>query len=181
MKTDFGIGKQHEFSADFLRELFHVNPFTGVATWLKRPGETKECKRWNTRYAGKQVGHLHKSGYLRVKLLGKTHLLHRLIFTWYHDKSCMFIDHKDNNRLNNAIFNLRPCNKKQNVRNSRLRISNSSGYKNVWLHKPTGKWGVSVTGDQGLVYLGLYVEKETAAAVAKKARHLLQGEFGRDV
>lgn len=180
MNKEFGIGVQQAFSSQFLREMFDVDPFTGVATWMGRDEKTKEGKRWNSRYKGKIVGHLHKSGYLRVKLLGKTHLLHRLIFMWYHDSSPMFVDHKDTDKLNNSFTNLRACNKKENSRNSGLRSCNTSGYKNVWLHKPTGKWGVSIRGDEGLTYLGLYQEKEHAREVATKARELLQGDFRRD-
>ena len=47
------------------------------------------------------------------------------------DISKLEIDHKDINRLNNNIENLRACSHAENSRNMKIRKNNTSGYKNI--------------------------------------------------
>jgi len=76
-------------------------------------------------------------GYLYVKLYKngkKTHsFIHRLIAIHYipNPNNYPVIDHKDRNRQNNNIDNLRWCNHSQNMQNKGNNKTNTSGIKNI--------------------------------------------------
>ena len=57
------------------------------------------------------------------------------------------IDHIDGNGLNNCRSNLRITTRLDNAKNRPLGRDNTSGYKGVSLHKPSGKWRVSITAN----------------------------------
>jgi hypothetical protein len=90
------------------------------------------------------------------------------------------IDHIDNNASNNNPDNLRESLQSQNVRNSKLSKTNTSGYKGVYWHKATSKWRVQIKLNGKIYNFGLFVNKEDAIKVAIEARKKLHGEFGRD-
>ena len=55
------------------------------------------------------------------------------------------IDHKDRNRLNNSLFNLKWSSKSDNSHNRGISINNTSGYKGVFFNNKTSKWVASMT------------------------------------
>lgn len=50
------------------------------------------------------------------------------------------IDHKNGNKLDNRIANLRVCQRHENMANRGVTKANTSGYKGVSFDKQTGKW-----------------------------------------
>ena len=80
-----------------------------------------------------------KDGYLRINSCDdgvmKTFTVHRLVACAFidnqDDKEC--VDHKNNNRTNNHISNLRWATNKENQQNSKLSIKNTSKVKGVHL------------------------------------------------
>lgn len=68
--------------------------------------------------------------------------IHRLIALHYipNPEEKSFIDHKDRNRLNNDIDNLRWVTHKENLNNSFIPITNTSGYMNISWDKTHSKW-----------------------------------------
>jgi hypothetical protein len=91
----------------------------------------------------------------------------------------MVVDHIDGNGLNNTRANLRICTIAENVRSSRRRTDNGSGYKGVGFHKASGKWVARIVTNGEKMYLGLYESPEQAAAVYDLAAHKYHGEFAR--
>lgn len=58
--------------------------------------------------------------------------MHRLILN---APKNLFVDHIDGNTLNNQKSNLRLCTNMENLRNSKIYKSNTTGYKGVWKHR----------------------------------------------
>jgi hypothetical protein len=77
--------------------------------------------------------------------LGKKFLVHRLIWALHNKDVPDLIDHKDRNKLNNKIENLRISDKSKNSFNSGIRSDNTSGYTGISYCKRTRKWEVWMT------------------------------------
>ncbi|MFG0299016.1 MAG: HNH endonuclease signature motif containing protein [Phycisphaerales bacterium JB047] len=104
-------------------------------------------------------------GYLQAKINGKTVYLHRLILG---NPVGSIVDHIDRDPLNNRRSNLRLATKSENVQNQSLRSDNSTGYRGVGYHAPSGRYRARV----GQRHLGLFdtAEAANAAAVAERER-----------
>ena len=140
---------------------------------------------WKVRRGGRAVvgslaGNTDTHGYRQVKINGIRYLMHRIIFLMHHGYLPEFIDHIDNDRLNNKIDNLREANRNQNAFNMRLYKTNTSGSKGVSWDKNRNKWMVRVGIDGVDKYFGHYEDIELADLVASEARCKLHGVFARD-
>jgi len=88
-----------------------------------------------------------------------------------------FIDHVDNNGLNNQRSNLRACTNSENQMNATKRVKATSLYKGVYYCKKTGKWKSTIQINGNQIYLGYFIyEVDAANAYNKKAIELF-GEF----
>lgn len=87
------------------------------------------------------------------------------------------IDHRDLNKVNNLIDNLRLATSSQNACNRGKRRGCSSEYKGVSFHKATGKWASQIQVDGKRKSLGFFVtELEAHLAWCKVAKEI-HGEF----
>lgn len=73
-----------------------------------------------------------------------------------------YVDHIDGSGLNNRRANLRLANNSLNQANSKLRNSNTSGYKGVTYHKQAQKWQAQIKVGGRNFYLGLFDTVELA-------------------
>ena len=107
-------------------------------------------------------------GYLTVNLcedgVKKTHRIHRLVANAFldnpDDKLC--VDHKDNNKTNNNISNLRFATTKENSQNSKLSNNNTSNVKGVYFNKKAKKWHARIMIDGIQIHIGYYDNLEDA-------------------
>jgi hypothetical protein len=156
-----------------LRALLHYDPETGEFTWVAyRQGI----------YAGKVAGSPGTKGYLRIRIGmdDRRHEFkaHHLAWLWvYGEWPTVEIDHKDGNKLNNAISNLRLATTSQNQGNRKRPSTNSTGYKGV---SRQDRWYRAKITHNGVKHnLGLFKTPEEAYAVyCAKAKELF-GEFAR--
>lgn len=115
-------------------KIIDYNPDTGKMCWRETMGRRAK--------AGAEIGHINRDGYRKVKIKGRTYLVHRLAWrlaygVWPSNE----IDHFDGDRLNNKLSNLRDVTKAMNLRNSRRRADNSSGIVGVsQICHPTKFW-----------------------------------------
>ncbi len=89
------------------------------------------------------------------------------------------VDHINGDGLNNLSANLRAASATQNRCNSRRRITNQSGVKGVSWDPRLNKWRAVIMLRRKQYHLGLFEDKEAAAAAYAKGSAELHGEFGR--
>ena len=126
-------------------------------------GRVKNTKTGRILKAG-----LDSHGYLTVNLcedgVKKIHRIHRLVACAFinnpDNKEC--VDHKDNNKTNNNISNLRFATTNENQHNRKLSNNNTSGYKGIDWHKKTKKWCARIMIDGIRVHIGYYDDLEDA-------------------
>ena len=119
------------------------------------------------RLAGKQVSltPYKITGYVNVYIQGKMYWQHRII--WLMKKGYMpenGLDHKDGDRANNRIGNLREASHSCNMQNCGLSKSNSSGITGVYWDKQKLKWQAQITCQGKTIHLGFFASKKKAAA-----------------
>lgn len=108
-----------------------------------------------------------------------TQYMHRFIMAHYlgHElKRNEFVDHIDDNGLNNCRDNIRICTPSQNLANLRSR-KGSSIYKGVSLFKASGKWKASICKHRKQIHLGFFTDEADAARAYDAAAKELFGEF----
>ena len=116
-----------------------------------------------------KVGSKTGAGYLLVCTRWGKYLNHRIIYLMHNpnfDQS-LSIDHIDGNPLNNKIENLRAVTHKQNLRNQKLRSTNTSGVMGVYKHDE--RWRVRIKVDGVFMHLGLFKDFNEAVKVRKQA------------
>lgn len=170
------------------RERFTYDPETGELFW-RDPGPQafdtlKGYRIFRFKFAGKRAGFVSKTdGYVRVFVLGKSILAHRLIWAMVHGYDpADDIDHRDLCRRNNRLSNLREATRSQNCMNKGLRSNNKSGVKGVHWHRATQKWAAAIMAkDTGKIHLGVFSTREEAARAYEAAAVELHGDFAKDI
>ena len=150
-----------------LKESLAYNPDTGDFTWVK--GRRK----------GQTAGYTNATGYVDVRLKGKTYKAHRLAFVHEGVDLPRCIDHIDGNRSNNRWDNLRPATHQQNACNRKQHKNNRSGSKGVRYCPYYECWIVKVTVN-GRHHEDFADDYHSAVALASGMRKQLHGEFARD-
>lgn len=156
-----------------IRELFEYREDENGG-WLYRR------KSRGGKLAGTKVGAKHhRNGYYTVKITKDQYYLHRLIWI-YHNGSIpegYQIDHKDRDKSNNRIENLRPATNSQNQMNGFLSTKNTSGVKGVHWHSQRRKWYAYIMIDGKRLYLGYFDTFEDAVAARLTAEKLYFGDY----
>lgn len=160
-----------------LRKLISYDPETGQMTWLNRPRHLftsdREFKRWNKRYAGKPaLAANHKNGYLHGHVNKKPVLAHRAAWSiHYGSQPPKQIDHKNGDRKDNRIENLRDGTGNKNARNAKMRSDNTTGKNGIYYKR--GAWLAMIGVDGKMLYLGSFRQKEQAIAARNAAETML--------
>ncbi len=143
-------------------------PLTGIFKW-KVPTNTRIR-------TGDIAGTINY--YTAIELLGKKYPAHRLAWLYiYGSMPNLMIDHKDRNKLNNRLDNLRIATRSQNGINSKLSVQNTSGSKGVTWGKDKNRWRAYIVVNHKLIHLGHYRFKEHATNARLKAERKYFGEF----
>ena len=87
------------------------------------------------------------------------------------------VDHIDNDRQNNCLFNLRYVTDQENCFNSSLRSDNTSGCKGVSWHKKLNKWRSVIYFDGKCNHIGVFDNIEDAKKARQQKAKELFGEF----
>ena len=153
---------------EYLLEILHYED--GKLYWKKDSN--------NQVRIGSEAGSNHKAtGYRNIVINKKSYRLHRIIFLMHHGYLPEFVDHINNNKLDNRIKNLRPATRYQNCQNTRTKKSNTSGIKGVYWNKRLNKWECSLDQNGKRVYIGVFDNIELAELVISEARKKYHGQF----
>ena len=156
-------------TADELRSILHYDPLTGVFTRRESAGN---------RLAGSVAGSLSSQGYIRVWVLKRHYMAHRLAWlyvygTWpKHD-----IDHINRNRSDNRIANLRDVTNQQNMCNAGDFSTNTSGRKGVYWDKRDSRWRACIVNKGRYLSLGYFGTQAEAVAARVAAEKLYWAEL----
>lgn len=158
-----------------LRELLIYNPETGELFWRRRDRgyftSDNSCNAWNARFFGKEAfTAMDKDGYRVGTVFGQAYKAHRIAFALHHGRwPTDQIDHKNQNKTDNGICNLRDVTRVENARNTGLSSRNTSGHKGVNWHKTRRKWRAYISIDGRLKHLGLFTRFEEAISSREQA------------
>lgn len=116
------------------------------------------------------------NGYSATHISGKEILLHRFLIN---PNSGELVDHKNGNKKDNTLSNLRICNKSQNAYNSKVRSNNKSGYTGVYFRNDTKKWVAEIKYLGKKISLGCFNTIEEAVEARKLAEIKYAKEYRR--
>ncbi|WP_083950386.1 HNH endonuclease [Serratia ficaria] len=146
-------------SWDELTKTLSYDPDTGM---FKKKALTKHQKE---RVAGTDSG----SPYTRICINRKLYLAHRL--AWYYMTGSppeVLIDHINGDKRDNRFCNLRPADYSQNMMNSKIASSNTSGCKGVSWKKSENKWMATGKINGKRKHLGYFDDIKEAVSAYKK-------------
>jgi len=162
--------KESKLSAERARELLKYDPETGELWW--KPGALHI--RAHKLLYDRPVGSLGNQGYLRVKIARTTYYAHRVAWLIFHGHwPERDLDHKNLNKSDNRIVNLRAATDAENAANRRGFCG--LGMKNIRYRK--GAYEVAFRVGEKNVYVGRFKSADDAMMAANKTRNDLYGQF----
>lgn len=154
---------------DELKRVLDYNPETGLFKWKINHG--RRGLLW------KPAGYLNSYGRPCIMIYSKEYRAAKLAWAIYYGEwPTSIIDHKDRNTTNTRIINLRQASAVQNSINSKLYVTNTSGYRGVCKTKQgTYKANIRINGK--LKHLGVFQTALEASIVYEAKAKELYGEF----
>lgn len=136
-------------------ELFEADFEAGTLTWRadRASGSVKAGTRAGTRRA---------DGYRKVNVDGAQYYEHRVLWLMAHGEWPPELDHRNRDPSRNALRNLRPATRSENMQNTTAR--------GVTWHKARRKWQAQIKLDGRNKYLGTFVCFGQALAARRAAR-----------
>jgi len=145
-----------------LKQEIQYETDTGLFYWLiNKPGRQMNIK----------VGCIDKDkNYLIITIDGISYGAHRLAWLYYYGQFPNGqIDHKNQNRQDNRIDNLRDVSPSTNMKNKSKYRNNNSGVVGVRFCKKAKVWIAQIGVDKKVIYLGSFKDKAEAISVRKDA------------
>lgn len=156
---------------DILKSHIKYEPDTGKFYYLiDKPKAVKGSE------AGKSTNH----GYKRIMINNKRYFAHKLAWLYiYGYFPIERIDHINGDTKDNRIENLRLATHSQNMQNSKIPVTNKSGYKGVSWYKNYNKWIAQISVNNKKINLGYFENVVDAANAYVQAAKKYHGEFAR--
>lgn len=123
----------------------------------------------NAKPVGELLGSATNNGYSEIRFLGRNFFVHNLVWLWHHGAWPIGeLDHINGVRTDNRIENLRDVNRGVNLRNAKMKSTNTSGFTGVYFVKALNKWKGCVTVNYRVVYRCYGQTAEEASALREK-------------
>ena len=170
-------------SPELLRKLLRYDQATGFLYWNARPesmfSSARDCAAWNTRYAGNRAfASKNDKGYCTGSIANRNYSAHRVIWAMetgvWPDR---LVDHKDKDRSNNKLDNLRLATYQQNKANSTSARGSSSKFIGVSWNKFSKKWSASIKLDGKSKHIGYFDSEVEAAEAYDNEASIACGEY----
>jgi hypothetical protein len=156
-------------TAEYVRSLFDY-----------RDGNLYWKHRVNSKVAaGSKAGTVDHRGYVTITIQGKKWHAHRLVWLWHGKELPPQLDHRDTDKANNRIENLRPADNVTNACNVRLKRNNRTGVKGVSWCNTYQKYVVQLYFNKRKVS-GRFHSLDEAKMFADAKRQEIHGEFAND-
>ena len=145
-----------------VKRLFNYDPEVGD---LIRKISTK-----SRRDKGEIAGYHHPNGYIYVKIDSGKYLIHRVIFIHVTGSlPANEVDHINGKKDDNRWCNLRDVTRIENLKNQKVRKSNSSGFMGVHWCKNQEKWISRICNNSKNVCLGSFSDIQDAVRAREQA------------
>ena len=164
---------------EYFNSRLHYDPITGLLWWIRIEEFTKYNRTWNTRFAGNIAGWLRPDGYIKVRVDGKSHYAHRIIWllmTGEWPPEGFEVDHIGND-TDNTWTNLRLATHSENGSNSRKHLNTINTLKGAYWNARNQKWLSQIQKDCKVHYLGYYDTEEAAHQAYCRASAEYHGDF----
>lgn len=126
----------------------------------------------------KHFGKKSKARYVVIDIDGKNYYAHRLAWLYVHGVWPKGrLDHRDGNKRNNRILNLRPASGSQNAMNRSIQANNTSGFRGVHQRSGERKFRAQIQVEGRKIRLGTHHTADEAAHAYNKAAIQHFGEF----
>lgn len=159
-------------TAERLKLLLSYNPNSGIFHHITDKGP--QGRIWSL------AGTVCKDGYIAITIDRKKHKAHRLAWLYVHGAWPEGqLDHKDRDKSNNRIDNLRPATRSQQIANTEKREGLSSKYKGVAWHKEDKIWRCAIVVNGVRHILGNFKSEEEAGKRYNEAALQYFGEYAK--
>lgn len=157
----------------YLHEILSYDPLTGIFKWKKLPANQSAL-------IGQIAGCQYANGYNYIQINDKAYRCGRLAWLYvYGEFPPDFVDHKDSDKSNDRIENLRIATNSLNQANRGPPINNTSGTKGVRFEKDRNRWRAQITVNGHSRNLGRYHTRDEAMAAYAQAAEKAWGEFAK--
>ena len=111
----------------------------------------------------------------------KLHYIHRLVAEAFirNPDGKRYVDHKNGDRTDNTILNLRWATVKENGGNRRKGLNTTSLFKGVSWNTRDRKWQTNIRVDGSCYHLGLFTDEVEAAQQYDRAAIIYFGEYAK--
>lgn len=116
-----------------------------------------------------------QDGYVKGRPEGKPTLLARFIMKYQGE---LYVDHINNNKLDNRKSNLRLATPQENAQNTSSREGSSSNHVGVCFRKDSKKWRAYITVNKEMIHLGTFTNEIDAAKARDIATLTYYGDHG---
>lgn len=146
---------KENLSHEILTENVFYDSVTGTFVWNKKG---------KNRVVGKAIGRKHNKGYWQVWFNGNFYMAHRLAWFYVYKKwPTEYIDHINENKIDNRIENLRDVSHSVNLANQKNpQRNNTSGYRGVSYKKRIAKFHAQIFVNKKYNSLGYFDSAEEA-------------------
>lgn len=155
----------------YLQEILSYDPLTGIFRWKQ---VHLSC------LVGQIAGCEYANGYNYIQIDDKAYRCGRLAWLYsYGELPPDYVDHKDGNKGNDRLENLRLATNSLNQANRGAPSNNTSGTKGVRFEWQRGKWRAQIMINMKAKNLGRYNTREEAMEAYAVAAKAAWGEFAK--